>query len=243
MSHEPVSPQLEDYFGAAGEHRSTLPATATPDEQDQSETPDMEWPNLTSYSQCEGFFRNFGFLAAPHSPWEAQRLKALYNYNILHTAADINFDRIAHMIKLVFKAKMTFISLLDGETCWFKAKSGFAHNLLPRTTSMCSHTILLDSDEPLVILDTTTDWRFAQNPHVVGEPNVRFYAGAPLRTPNGHNLGSLCIVDDSPRSEFSPRSRHILKEFAAIVMRELELWRDRVGSAVYLLTPAPTAHP
>lgn len=81
----------------------------------------------------------------------------------------------------------------------------------------------------MVILDTLEDWRFAQNPNVTGPPHIRFYAGAPLRTSDGYNLGSLCVIDDKPRLEFTPRSRLALKEFAAIAVREMELWRDKVG--------------
>lgn len=80
----------------------------------------------------------------------------------------------------------------------------------------------------MVILDTLQDWRFSKNPNVTGAPNIRFYAGAPLRTTDGHNIGTLCIIDDKPRTEFPPRNRLILKEFAAVTMRELELWRDKV---------------
>jgi signal transduction histidine kinase/ActR/RegA family two-component response regulator len=80
----------------------------------------------------------------------------------------------------------------------------------------------------MVILDTLQDWRFANNPHVLGAPHLRFYAGAPLRTQDGYNVGSLAIIDDAPREEFIPRHRHTLKEFAAIAMREMELWRDKI---------------
>lgn len=84
------------------------------------------------------------------------------------------------------------------------------------------------TDEPFVILDTQADWRFVNSPQVVGPPHVRFYAGAPLRTADGYNLGSLCVIDDKPRSEFTPRQRLILKEFAAVTIREMELWRDKL---------------
>lgn len=78
------------------------------------------------------------------------------------------------------------------------------------------------------MLDAQEDWRFANNPQVVAAPYIRFYAGAPIRTSEGHNVGSLCIIDDKPRTEFPPRSRLILKEFAAVSMREMELWRDKL---------------
>lgn len=129
-------------------------------------------------------------------------------------------------------------------------------------------------DEPMVVLDTAEDWRFAKNvrhsmfslstrlrliypigcasqPLVVGPPHARFYAGAPLRTAEGYNIGALAIMDDIPRQEFSPRQRHTLKEFAvsavvhflilsppnpffqAIAMREMELWRDKVRGLIF----------
>ncbi|KAJ4480084.1 atypical/HisK protein kinase [Lentinula aciculospora] len=150
----------------------------------------------------EHMFRELGYLPAPNPPDELERRRALYKFNIWNTGSDLNFDRIAHLAKLVFNTKGVFISLLDGnEQC---------------------------DDEPMVILDTLQDWRFSNNPHVVNAPHVRFYAGAPLRTQDGHNVGSLAVIDDAPRNEFTPRLRHTLKEFAAIAMREMELWRDKI---------------
>lgn len=84
----------------------------------------------------------------------------------------------------------------------------------------------------MVVLDTLKDWRFKHHPFVTGPPDIRFYAGAPLRTTEGYNVGSICIIDNQPRAEFPPRSRMALKEFAGIVVREMELWRDKVRIAL-----------
>lgn len=221
---EPITEPTGDYFGNAVVADGEARASATP----PVPTLPIDYPCLRHHTQAETFYKQYGFLAAPPPTYEAKRLKALYSFNILHTANDVNFDRIVHMIKLVFKVKIGFITMVDSDHAWFKARAGFGATQTSRSTSFCSHTILNEDDEPMVILDTHRDWRFANNPHVTGPPHVRFYAGAPLRTSNGFNVGSLCLVDDTPRPEFPPRSRHILKEFAAIVMREMELWRDRV---------------
>ncbi|KAG8906833.1 His Kinase A domain containing protein [Tulasnella sp. 403] len=176
----------------------------------------------------EAWFSRMGYLLSPPPSDELERRKALYKFNVLYTARDLNFDRIAHLAKLVFNTKIVAISLLDEKQQWHKSETGAGLAIVDRAYSFCSHSILQRSDEPLVILDATKDWRFAKNPLVVGKPHIRFYAGAPLRTQDGHNIGSLCIIDDEPKQECSPRTRHALKEFASIVMRELELWRDKI---------------
>ncbi|KIK62531.1 hypothetical protein GYMLUDRAFT_41990 [Collybiopsis luxurians FD-317 M1] len=176
----------------------------------------------------EQSFRELGYLAAPYPPDEVERRRALYKFNIWNTGSDLNFDRIAHLAKLVFNTKGVFISLVDGHEQWVKSEWGLKVNSSSRASSFCAHAILQRDDEPMVILDTLQDWRFANNPHVVGAPHLRFYAGAPLRTQDGHNVGSLAVIDDAPREEFTPRHRHTLKEFAAIAMREMELWRDKI---------------
>lgn len=173
-------------------------------------------------------FLDLGYLAPPNPPDELERRRALYKFNIWNTGPDINFDRIAHLVKLVFNTKCVYISLIDGTEQWFKSQCGMTLKRSARLTSFCAHAILQRGDEPTVILDTKLDWRFAKNPLVTGFPNVRFYAGAPLRTSDGFNIGSLSLIDDSPRQDFAPRQRHTLKEFAAVVMREMELWRDKI---------------
>ncbi|KAL4074816.1 hypothetical protein V8B97DRAFT_2089162 [Scleroderma yunnanense] len=176
----------------------------------------------------EHMFLELGYLAPPNPPDELERRRALYKFNIWNTTPDINFDRIAHLVKLVFNTKFVLISLLDGVEQWFKSQCGTSLDRCPRITSFCAHAILQRGDEPTVVLDTLTDWRFARNPRVVGSPFARFYAGAPLRTHDGYNIGCLSLMDDAPRQDFTPRQRHTLKEFAAIVMREMELWRDKI---------------
>ncbi|GJE94509.1 Signal transduction histidine kinase [Phanerochaete sordida] len=176
----------------------------------------------------EQMFSELGYLAPPNPPDELERRRALYKFNIWNTGHDMNFDRIAHLVKLVFSTRIVTISLVDGTEEFFKSESGFGVHNMPRTSSFNAHAILQRDDEPTIVLDAQDDWRFAGNPLVIGHPHIRFYAGCPLRTQDGYNIGVLSIIDDTPRREFSPRQRHTLKEFAQIAMRELELWRDKI---------------
>ncbi|KAJ6570210.1 hypothetical protein DFH09DRAFT_917594, partial [Mycena vulgaris] len=180
----------------------------------------------------EQAFAARGFLAPPYPPDELGRRRALYKFNVMNTGPDLNFDRIAHLAKLVFNTKGVIISVVDGEEQWFKSEwgtnTGTGSHTCPRAHSFCGHAILQRGDEPMVVLDAHRDWRFARSPLVLGPPSIRFYAGAPLRTQDGFNIGSLALIDDAPRDDFTPRQRHTLKEFAAIAMREMELWRDKI---------------
>ncbi|KAH8100919.1 Fph type histidine kinase [Cristinia sonorae] len=186
-------------------------------------------PSLASRAvKEEQMFQELGYLAPPNPPDELERRRALYKFNIWNTGSDSNFDRICHLVKLVFSTRIVMISLVDGTEVFLKSASGLSTQNLPRTASFDAHALLQRDDEPTVVLDTHEDWRFAKNPLVTGVPHVRFYAACPLRTQDGFNIGTLTIMDDMPRREFSPRQRHTLKEFAQITMRELELWRDKI---------------
>ncbi|KAK0469894.1 uncharacterized protein EV420DRAFT_1257474 [Desarmillaria tabescens] len=176
----------------------------------------------------EQLYNELGYFAPADPPDEMERRRALYKFNLWNTASDINFDRIAHLAKLVFNTKGVFICLIDGTDQYFKSEWGIKVSPCSRMRSFCAHSILQRDDEPMIILDAQRDWRFASNPLVTGPPNIRFYAGAPLRTQDGYNIGTLVVIDDSPRDDFTPRHRHTLKEFAAIAMREMELWRDKI---------------
>ncbi|KAH9945310.1 uncharacterized protein BXZ73DRAFT_38997 [Epithele typhae] len=176
----------------------------------------------------EQMFLELGYLAPPNPPNELERRRALYQYNIWGTGRDPNFDRIAHLVKLVFNTRIVIITLIDGNEQFLKFESGLGVSNMARTSSLCAHAILQRDGEPTVILDAQDDWRFSRNPLVLGHAHVRFYAGCPLRTSDGYNIGTLAIMDDTPRREFSPRQRHTFKEFAQVAMREMELWKDKI---------------
>lgn len=139
-------------------------------------------------------------MIAPGTPIdEAERLADLRALQILDTPHDERFDRVVKLARQVFGVSMAYIAMVDAERQWFKAKEGMCDRLTqtPRNISFCGHTIL--QDEPLIIPDATADERFADNPMVVKEPFVKFYAGHPLRGPQGHNIATLCIADQVPR--------------------------------------------
>ena len=189
---------------------------------------------LNAGRKAEEFYRDHGYLPAILPPDEDLRLHALARYGPPKIAGDPNFERIAHLVKLVFNTKTVLISLLGEKEQTFQSQrtggeSSSSQEISgSRDTSFCTHAILQDGDEPMVVLDATKDWRFAGNPLVRGRANIRFYAGCPLQTADGQNIGSLCLIDDKPRTQFGPRQRHTLKEFARVVMREMELLRDRI---------------
>ncbi|KAK0553974.1 hypothetical protein OC845_000963 [Tilletia horrida] len=192
---------------------------------------------LAAGGRAEAFYIQNGYLPAILPPNEIERRQALKRYGPPKLAGNVHFDRIAHLVKLVFNTKLVLVSLVGENEQIFQTESGGGGSVTlqvlqrlaaSRDCSFCAHAILQDGDEPIVILDASRDWRFAGNPLVLGPPNIRFYAGSPLRTADGYNIGSLCIIDDQPWTEFSPRQRHTLKEFARVVMREMELLRDRI---------------
>jgi len=115
---------------------------------------------------------------------------------------------------------MAAISLIDEERQWFKAVVGIDTTETLRSDAFCDHTIR--HGEPMAISDTTRDFRFAENPYVLSDPGIRCYLGAPLTTPDGYNIGSICIMGTEPRT-FSAAEADILKGFAGIIVTQLEL--------------------
>lgn len=151
-------------------------------------------------------------------PDEATRLNTLRHLNILDTPAEERFDRITRMAKRLFNVSIALVSLVDENRQWFKSCIGLNASETPRDISFCGHAIL--GDDVFIVPDTTKDERFADNPLVINEPHIRFYAGCPIRFTNGSKLGTLCIIDQQPRI-FTDEDLLILKDLASMIEREL----------------------
>ncbi|NWG47095.1 MAG: GAF domain-containing protein, partial [Alphaproteobacteria bacterium] len=161
-------------------------------------------------------------MPAPLPPSETTRLAALRSYGILDTEAEEAFDRIVALAADFLATPIAAISLVDEARQWFKAKLGLAIDETPRDIAFCAHSILQTG--VLVVEDARRSPIFADNPLVTGPTGIRAYAGAPLVTPDGQALGTLCVIDTRPR-RFSRRQRRQLGRLAAMVMAELELRR------------------
>ena len=152
---------------------------------------------------------------------EDARLAALRRYNVLGTAPERAFERITSLASKVFAVPIALITLVDSDRQWFKSCYGLDLRETSRKVSFCTYAI--QSDEVMVVPNALEDPRFADNPLVTGELHIRFYAGAPLKTPDGYNLGSLCLIDTEPRRPLSEVQRGMLADLAAVVVDELEL--------------------
>lgn len=154
------------------------------------------------------------------SKLEDNRLNDLLSYDVLDTPSEDSFDTIACLAKLIFQAPVGLVSLVDKDRQWFKSKQGLSVCETSREISFCTHTI--NQNYPLVIKDALKDKRFSGNTLVVGPPHIRFYVGAPLLSPAGYNIGSLCVIDYVPR-EPTPEQIHLLQRLAKLVVNQLEL--------------------
>lgn len=148
------------------------------------------------------------------------RIAALRRLDVLDTAIEEPFEKIVTLVRTVLAVPIATVTLVDRDRQWFKAKRGIDQSETPRSVSFCTHTI--QQREPLIVENALEDPRFANVPMVAGPPYVRSYAGVPLRTPEGYNVGALCAIDTRPR-RFSPADIAILSNFANIVCDELEL--------------------
>lgn len=157
-------------------------------------------------------------MEAPIPANEDDRLHALRQLLILDTPPEERFDRIVSFASQEFDMPMALITLVDADRQWFKASVGLNVCETARDVSFCGHAIM--SDETMVVADATKDQRFFDNPFVIAEPHVRFYVGAPLTLPSGQNVGTLCLIDSSPR-DMDPVDLAILSSLRDLVVEEL----------------------
>lgn len=168
-------------------------------------------------------------------PPESERLARLRMYRILDTAAERSFDNLTALAGVICGTPIALISLVDERRQWFKARVGLEARETPRSIAFCAHAIQ-KADELFVVEDASADGRFASNPLVVGDPRIRFYAGAPLVVAGGAALGTLCVIDHRPRSLTADQRRalEILRD-SVVEMMELRRLRHEVEGLSGLL--------
>ncbi|MFH1808817.1 MAG: sensor domain-containing diguanylate cyclase [Pseudomonadota bacterium] len=157
-------------------------------------------------------------LAPPIPDDEPARLLSLQALELLDTPAEERFERITRIARRVFGTPIALVSLVDGARQWFKSAQGIDEQETPREVSFCGHAIL--DDRVFVVRDAYADERFASNPLVTTGPHVRFYAGYPLHSVNGHRVGTLCVLDHVER-HFDDEDGRVLKDLGILVEREI----------------------
>ena len=161
-------------------------------------------------------------MSSPTLHSEKKRLKVLWQYEVLDTVPEELFDDLTELAARICEAPIALISLVDEKRQWFKSKVGTDVKETSRDVSFCAHAI--KQAELFIVPDATQDRRFANNPLVTSDPKIRFYAGAPLITPDGYALGTLCVIDKVPR-ELRADQKQALLILARHVVSQLELRR------------------
>jgi GAF domain-containing protein len=162
--------------------------------------------------------------AASHDARELARLTRLHTLGVLDTEPDAAFDAVATAVAAIANTPIGFVSLVDEDRQWFKSVCGFDMVETPREVSFCSHTI--QRARPMVIEDARLDPRFRDNPLVTGPPYVRFYAGFPLDVGDGLRVGSLCVLDNRPRT-LTEEQMQSLAELAEVTSQWLTQYKAR----------------
>lgn len=160
---------------------------------------------------------------SPALSTEAARLAALDRYAILDTDPEQSFDDLVILASYICKTPIALLSLLDDHRQWFKSTVGVQVRETPLEMSICAHAI--QQEDLFIVPDTLQDARFRENPLVVGEPHIRFYAGAPLINEDGFALGTLCVLDRQPR-ELDLEQKQALKSLRQLALKQMELRRN-----------------
>jgi hypothetical protein len=154
---------------------------------------------------------------------DRDRVAALQKYAILDTEPEQAFDDLTLLASFICKTPIALISLIDEDRQWFKSKIGMKPSETPRDIAFCS--VAIQQPDVMVVPDTFKDERFRNNPFVTSEPNIRFYAGAPLVNEDGFALGTLCVIDRSPR-DISNEQTEALRALSRLVLAQLEFRRN-----------------
>ncbi len=157
-------------------------------------------------------------MAAPKPPNESERLSQLRDLALLDSDPEERFDRVTRLAQRLFNVPIALVSLVDEDRQWFKSRQGLDASETAREYSFCAHAIL--GEDVMQVPDATADPRFADNPLVLGAPEIRFYAGAPITGPGGAKLGTLCIIDRESRT-ISVEDEQSLNDLAEMVEREI----------------------
>lgn len=170
-------------------------------------------------SGCTGCERHDGSIQPPALPTDEQsRLAELVSLALLDTGGDERFDRVTRLARRMFDVDVALVTLVDTDRQWFLSKQGTDLEGSSRETSFCGHA--LHSDDILLVDDATVDVRFSDNPLVVDDPAIRFYAGQPIHGPGGSRLGTLCLIDGRPRT-LTLEEAESLRDLAGVVEDEI----------------------
>ncbi|WP_420408848.1 diguanylate cyclase [Hoeflea sp.] len=151
---------------------------------------------------------------------EHERLEKLRSYHVLDSLPEESYDRVVRLAGNLFDVPFASVALVEGDRLWFKSHIGFPDSEMNREFAFCNHTIC--GEEVFVIEDASRDPDFCNNPYVAGAPHLRFYAGAPLRTAEGLNLGTLAVIDTRPRT-VTDAEKKLLEDLASMVMDALDM--------------------
>ncbi|MGN6456043.1 MAG: diguanylate cyclase domain-containing protein, partial [Achromobacter mucicolens] len=164
----------------------------------------------------------------PPLPSETERLRALSEYGLDARRALPSLDPVVRIASRMFNMPVSAINMIGSDHVFFAASTGFEEMDMRRDVSFCAHAVL--QDDVMVVPDARLDDRFHDNPLVCGAASIRFYAGVPLNSPEGHPLGALCVIDTEPHTDFSEEDKDRLRELARMASDRLELRRVEVNA-------------